>query len=65
MAGAVLSEVGGWLSHMEIVAREKQIMMLVGCSGLEALQTGDKIEISASGDIVVQIDSTTITALRA
>ena len=65
MAGAVLSEVGGWLSHMAIVAREKQIMMLVGCSGLEALQTGDKIEISACGDIVVQIDSTTITALRA
>ena len=65
MAGAVLSEVGGWLSHMAIVAREKQIMMLVGCSGLETLQTGDTIEVADSGDIVVQSDSTTITALRA
>ena len=51
MSGAVLSEVGGWLSHMAIVAREKQIMMLVGCSGLDTLQTGDLIEVSDAGAI--------------
>lgn len=65
MAGAVLSEVGGWLSHMAIVAREKQIMMLVGCSGLDTLQTGGMIEVGDTGDIVVQSVSTPITALRA
>ena len=63
IAGAVLSEVGGWLSHMAIVAREKQIMMLVGCSGLDAIQTGDMIEVSETGSI--EISQSTETALRA
>ncbi len=34
-ASAVVSEVGGWLSHMAIVARENGIPMLVGASGVQ------------------------------
>ena len=32
-ANAVLSEVGGWLSHMSIVAREHNLLMLVHAKG--------------------------------
>ncbi len=51
-AGAVLSEVGGWLSHMSIVAREKNKMMLVSCKGLGGLAPGQTISVSDSGHIV-------------
>lgn len=50
-SGAVLSEVGGWLSHMAIVAREKDILMLVGCKGLDQLETGSRIKVSNEGTI--------------
>ncbi|MBE1285823.1 MAG: PEP-utilizing protein [Rhodobacteraceae bacterium] len=50
-SGAVLSEVGGWLSHMAIVAREKKIMMLVACKGLPQLQSGQVVTVQASGAI--------------
>lgn len=50
-SGAVLSEVGGWLSHMAIVAREKDIMMLVACKGLNQVRHGDRITVSEDGAI--------------
>lgn len=53
-AGAVLSEIGGWLSHMAIVAREKDILMCVGCSGLDRLPPGATVTIGTDGSIVVQ-----------
>lgn len=62
-AGAVISVVGGWLSHMAIVAREKQILMLVGAQGLEALSHGDVITVTDRGEIEPESDSS--EALRA
>ncbi|WP_416375775.1 PEP/pyruvate-binding domain-containing protein [Phaeobacter italicus] len=50
-SGAVLSEVGGWLSHMAIVAREKDILMLVACKGLDQLTHGDEVTVSDDGSI--------------
>lgn len=55
-AGAVLSNVGGWLSHMAIVAREKNVTMFVGCEGLDQLATGTEIEITKTAEIVVVAD---------
>jgi rhodanese-related sulfurtransferase/membrane protein insertase Oxa1/YidC/SpoIIIJ/phosphohistidine swiveling domain-containing protein len=52
-SGAVLSEVGGGLSHMAIVAREKNILMQVACSGLGQIQTGDWITVSEDGGIAL------------
>lgn len=51
-SGAVLSEVGGWLSHMAIVAREKDILMLVACKRLDQIQTGARLTIGDDGTIV-------------
>ncbi|KUP91898.1 phosphoenolpyruvate synthase [Tritonibacter horizontis] len=50
-AGAVVSAVGGWLSHMAIVAREKDILMLVGATGLDGLEQGETITVTDSGEI--------------
>ncbi|WP_237029049.1 PEP/pyruvate-binding domain-containing protein [Phaeobacter porticola] len=50
-SGAVLSEVGGWLSHMAIVAREKDILMLVACKGLDQLARGEQITVGDDGSI--------------
>lgn len=52
-SGAVLSEVGGWLSHMAIVAREKHILMLVACEGLGQIGTGAQITVCEDGSIVL------------
>ena len=48
-SNAVVCEVGGWLSHMAIVAREHNIPMIVGCTGLDGLKNGDCIKILKSG----------------
>jgi rifampicin phosphotransferase len=56
-SGAVLSEVGGWLSHMAIVAREKDILMLVACKGLDQLETGSRIKACNDGSIELILTS--------
>ncbi|GLQ33944.1 hypothetical protein GCM10007939_02270 [Amylibacter marinus] len=48
-AGGVVSQVGGWLSHMAIVARERDIAMFVGCNGIAQLIHGKELEIDAHG----------------
>ncbi len=62
-SGAVLCEVGGWLSHMAIVAREKGILMLVGCNGLDLLVNGAMVEVSVDGTIKV-IEATVSERLK-
>lgn len=52
-SGGVLSQVGGWLSHMAIVAREKDILMHVGCGGLSRLQNGMTVSAGPDGSIAV------------
>jgi phosphohistidine swiveling domain-containing protein len=52
-SGGVLSEVGGSLSHMAIVAREKDILMHVKCTGLDGLQVGMTVAAGTDGSIVV------------
>lgn len=56
-SGAVLSEVGGWLSHMAIVAREKDILMLVACKGLDGLEHGAAVTVSEDGSIQPEADT--------
>ncbi|WP_234999486.1 PEP/pyruvate-binding domain-containing protein [Roseovarius albus] len=53
-SGGVLSEIGGWLSHMAIVARERDILMLVGCTGLDQLHDGMILDIRTDGSITIQ-----------
>ncbi|PRZ46163.1 PEP/pyruvate-binding domain-containing protein [Tritonibacter scottomollicae] len=55
-AGAVVSVVGGWLSHMAIVAREKNILMLVGAQGVDGLSQGQTITVTDAGVISTEED---------
>jgi len=62
-AGAVVSVVGGWLSHMAIVAREKNILMLVGATGVAHLSPGQTVTVADDGRI--ETDADHMEALRA
>jgi len=52
LASGVITEVGGWLSHAAIVAREYNVTCIVGAAGaLSSLATGDIVELKADGSI--------------
>ncbi len=52
LAGGVVTEVGGWLSHAAIVAREYNVTCIVGVAGaMAALKTGDFVCLSADGTV--------------
>ncbi len=52
-SGGVVSETGGWLSHMAIIARERDIAMIVGASGLERIAQGARLRLHLDGHIEV------------
>jgi phosphohistidine swiveling domain-containing protein len=53
-AGGLVCEIGGWLSHTAVMAREYQLMMVTGVKGIEQIDNESEIEISQDGVIVVQ-----------
>ncbi len=50
-SGGVIAEVGGWLSHIAIVARENNKTLVVGVSGWEALPHGADVAIEVEGQV--------------
>ncbi len=51
-ARGIITEVGGWLSHAAIVAREYNLPAVVGVSGAcVSINTGDIVEINLDGSI--------------
>ena len=51
-AKGIITELGGWLSHAAIVAREFNIPTIVGVPGaMSQLQTGDRIRMNTDGSI--------------
>lgn len=61
-AGGVVAEVGGWLSHMAIIARESGVMMLVKCNGIMGLETGGTVTLSDCGSITIGADELPLEA---
>jgi rhodanese-related sulfurtransferase/membrane protein insertase Oxa1/YidC/SpoIIIJ/phosphohistidine swiveling domain-containing protein len=52
LAGGIITEVGGWLSHAAIQAREHDITGIVGVAGaLDALMDGELVSLRADGTI--------------
>ena len=48
----VVTEVGGWLSHAAILAREYNVPTIVGARGvLDAVVTGDDVQLNPDGSI--------------
>jgi phosphohistidine swiveling domain-containing protein len=50
-AGGLLCEVGGWLSHTAIVAREYNTTMIVGSRGLSAIADGSLLRLYPDGRV--------------
>lgn len=50
----IVTEVGGWLSHTSILAREYNITTIIGVKGAEyQVQTGDVLKLNVDGTIEV------------
>ena len=52
-AGGVVARIGGWLSHMAIVAREHEVAMIVGVDGIADIKEGARITLTADGRIEI------------
>jgi rifampicin phosphotransferase len=52
-AGGFVCEVGGWLSHTAIVAREFNVPLIVQAKGLRTIETGDLIRLDSDGAIEI------------
>lgn len=50
-AGGVVCDVGGWLSHIAIVAREHNIPMIVGVTAYASIKNGDLLILDQDGNI--------------
>jgi phosphohistidine swiveling domain-containing protein len=55
-AGGFVCTVGGWLSHTAILAREHNLMMIVGVRGLEAIGDGSELRLQLDGSIQMVTD---------
>jgi rhodanese-related sulfurtransferase/membrane protein insertase Oxa1/YidC/SpoIIIJ/phosphohistidine swiveling domain-containing protein len=52
-AGGFVSEVGGWLSHTAILAREHDVPMIVGTDGLAGIVDGSLLRLHLDGRVEV------------
>ena len=55
-AGGFVSEVGGWLSHPAILAREYDVAMIVGAEGIGRIVDGSRLRLHFDGRIEVLSD---------
>jgi rifampicin phosphotransferase len=52
-AGGFISEVGGWLSHPAILAREYDVAMIVGTQGIGGITDGSVLRLHLDGRVEV------------
>lgn len=48
-AGGFVCEIGGWLSHTAIVARERQVPLIVSAQGIDGIADGMRLRLHANG----------------
>jgi pyruvate,water dikinase len=64
-AAGLVTEVGGWLSHAAILAREKNLPAIVGVSGaMRALETGMRVRLGTDGLVEVLPSDGGVVELR-
>ncbi|MBL8859780.1 MAG: membrane protein insertase YidC [Planctomycetes bacterium] len=65
LAGGIVTEVGGWLSHAAIQAREYGLTGIVGVEGaLDSIRTGDLVVLASDGSVEVIEERRTETRVR-
>ncbi len=55
-AGGFVSEVGGWLSHPAILAREYDVAMIVGTEGINGIEDGTLLKLHRDGRVETLIE---------
>jgi membrane protein insertase Oxa1/YidC/SpoIIIJ/rhodanese-related sulfurtransferase/phosphohistidine swiveling domain-containing protein len=55
-AGGFVCEIGGWLSHTAILAREYDVPMIVGTRGVRTIVDGSRVRLGLDGTIEVLAD---------
>jgi phosphohistidine swiveling domain-containing protein len=55
-AGGFISEVGGWLSHPAILAREYDVAMIVGTEGIGRIADGSRLRLHLDGKVEVMVE---------
>ena len=63
-AGGFVCEVGGWLSHTAILAREHDLPMIVGTQGLRSIRDGSTLRLHPDGRVET-VDEVVIAAIAA
>lgn len=54
-AGGPISEVGGWLAHLAILARERDLPAVFGVAqAMQQLRSGDVVTLVSNGSVRVQ-----------
>jgi phosphohistidine swiveling domain-containing protein len=61
-AGGFVCEIGGWLSHTAIVAREFDVPLIVQAKGLHAIKSGQLIRLDPDGGIEVVVEEPRLAA---
>jgi rifampicin phosphotransferase len=62
-AGGFVCEVGGWLSHIAIVAREFNVPLIVQAKGLQKIETGNLIRLHPDGAVeIIEPKATDVAA---
>jgi phosphohistidine swiveling domain-containing protein len=64
-AGGFVSEVGGWLSHPAILAREYEVAMIVGAEGISRIADGDRVRLHLDGRIEIVTEEMTLSHVAA
>ena len=64
-AGGFVSEVGGWLSHPAILAREYDVAMVVGTAGMTRIVDGSLLRLHLDGRIEVLSESQEMSGIMA
>jgi rhodanese-related sulfurtransferase/membrane protein insertase Oxa1/YidC/SpoIIIJ/phosphohistidine swiveling domain-containing protein len=61
-AGGFVCEIGGWLSHTAIVAREFDVPLIVQAKGLHAIKSGELIRLHPDGGIEIVVEESRLAA---
>lgn len=61
-AGGFVSEVGGWLSHPAILAREYDVPMIVATKGVGRIAHGDQLRLELDGRVEILMEEMAVAA---
>ena len=64
-AGGFVSEVGGWLSHPAILAREYDVAMIIGTQGISRIADGSRLRLHLDGRIEIVEEESAIARVAA